>query len=234
MRSVRKIIVALLVFVVLIVVLPLLFPPLRQAPRYVGLLMQKPPDSLPVPVQGVKPSRLADTWGAARSGGRRHEGIDIFARRNTPILSASPGIVLRVGINELGGRVIVVMGPGGYRHYYAHLERHSAHTTGDWVEQGEVIGYVGNSGNARTTPPHLHYGIYTSGGAINPYRLLTGKKRRDAEPSAGTFFRGRDGGCGGVKVALAIFAAGRAGRRGRGLLAYPFLSPVTELPLPHA
>ncbi len=234
MRLARKIIVTLLAFVILIVVLPLVFPPLRQAPRYVILLMQKPPDSLPVPVQGVRPSALADTWGSARSGGRRHEGIDIFARRNTPILSVSAGIVMRVGGNELGGRVIVVMGPGGHRHYYAHLERHSAHTPGDWVEQGEVIGYVGNSGNARTTPPHLHYGIYTSGGAINPYPLLTGKKGRGTEPSADMFFRGTDGGCGGVNRTLAIFAAGRTGRSGRGLPAYSSISPVTELPLPHA
>lgn len=234
MRPVRKIITALLVFAIMIAVLPLLFPPLRQAPRYVDLLLRKPPDWLPVPVQGVKPSGLADTWGAARSGGRRHEGIDIFARRNTPILSVTEGIVMRVGVNDLGGRVIVVMGPGGQRHYYAHLERHSAHTPGDWVEQGEVIGYVGNYGNARSTPPHLHYGIYTSGGAINPYPLLTARKRRASAPSAGIFFRGRDHGCGGVKVALAIFAAGRTGMSGQGLLAYPSFSTVTELPLTHA
>lgn len=175
----QRVIIMLLIFALLMGVLPLLFPPLRNLPGYVGLLLEKSPHSLPVPVHGIKPSRLADTWGAARSGGRRHEGIDIFAPKNTPILSATHGIVSRVGWNELGGRVISIMGPGGDRHYYAHLERHTDHKPGDWVKRGEVIGYVGNSGNARTTPAHLHYGIYRfSGGAINPYPLLTGKSAR--------------------------------------------------------
>lgn len=175
----RRIIITIIVFALIMGVLPLLFPPLRNLPAYVGLLLEESPDSLLVPVRGVKPSRLADTWGAARSGGRRHEGIDIFAPKNTPVLSATHGIVLRVGVNELGGNVIMVMGPGGDRHYYAHLERHTDHEAGDWVKPGEVIGYVGNSGNARTTPSHLHYGIYRfRGGAINPYPLLTGKPGR--------------------------------------------------------
>ncbi len=130
------------------------------------------PAALPVPVAGVKPAQLADTWGGARSGGRRHEGIDIFATRGTPVLSSTEGIVLRVGTNRLGGQVVWVLGPGGQRHYYAHLDRYGDVRAGMRVRTGSILGYVGNTGNAATTPPHLHYGIYMAGGAINPYPLL--------------------------------------------------------------
>lgn len=130
------------------------------------------PSVLPVPVAGVKPAQLADTWGGARSEGRKHEGIDIFARRGTPVLSSTEGIVVRVGTNRLGGQVVWVLGPGGQRHYYAHLDRYGDVHAGMRVAPGSVVGYVGNTGNARTTPPHLHYGIYETGGAINPYPFL--------------------------------------------------------------
>lgn len=130
------------------------------------------PAALPVPVAGVKPAQLVDTWGGARSGGRKHEGIDIFARRGTPVLSATEGIVLDVGTNRLGGQVVWVLGPGGQRHYYAHLDRYGDVRAGMRVAPGTIVGYVGNTGNAATTPPHLHYGIYTVRGAIDPYPLL--------------------------------------------------------------
>lgn len=130
------------------------------------------PSVLPVPVAGIKPGQLADTWGGARSEGRKHEGIDIFARRGTPVLSSTEGIVMRVGTNRLGGQVVWVLGPGGQRHYYAHLDRYGDVHAGMRVAPGSVVGYVGNTGNARTTPPHLHYGIYEAGGAINPYPFL--------------------------------------------------------------
>lgn len=134
---------------------------------------QPPPRSLPIPVEGVAKSQLRDSYGDLRSGGRRHEGIDIFAGRHTPVLSATEGYVSGLGRNRLGGLVVWVTGPGGWRHYYAHLERWSDVREGQWVEPGTIIGYVGNSGNASTTPTHLHYGIYpTSGGTINPYPLL--------------------------------------------------------------
>ena len=124
---------------------------------------------LAIPVQGLQ--QITDTWGAARGKGRRHEGVDIFARRGTPVLSATQGIVREVGTNNLGGKVIWVTGPALSSHYYAHLEGYAPDIqAGDWVEIGTVLGYVGNSGNAKTTPPHLHYGIYLKGqGAVNPY-----------------------------------------------------------------
>lgn len=127
------------------------------------------PNSLPNPITGAY---LTDTWGAARSGGRRHEGIDIFAERGTPIHGTTQGIVRRVGLDDLGGNVVYVVGPGRSGHYYAHLDNFANISEGDWVEAGDVLGYVGDTGNAKGTPPHVHYGIYTSEGAINPYPLL--------------------------------------------------------------
>nr|WP_246351441.1 M23 family metallopeptidase [Deinobacterium chartae] len=153
-----------------------LYPYLQVAYRYMQLMSEEMPESLPVPVRGVSQRSLVDTWGGARSEGRRHEGIDIFAPRNTEILSTTRGVVERIGENRLGGRTVTILGPGGHHHYYAHLERYPDLEVGDWVEPGDVVGYVGDSGNARGTPPHLHYGIYRPGWeAINPYPLLTGR-----------------------------------------------------------
>lgn len=131
------------------------------------------PVHLPVPVDGVAARQLRDGWDSPRSGGRRHRGIDIFAPRNTPIRSTTRGLVLTVGTNRLGGRVVRVLGPGPMWHYYAHLERYGPVHPGDFIQAGQVVGYVGDSGNARGTPTHLHYGIYRfEGGAVNPYPFL--------------------------------------------------------------
>lgn len=126
-------------------------------------------NSLPSPLPG---QRLADTWGAARSQGRSHEGIDIFAERGTPIQTTTQGVISKVGENTLGGRVVVVVGPSGAGHYYAHMEDYADIEVNDWVKAGDIIGYVGDSGNAKGTPPHVHYGIYIKGSAVNPYPLL--------------------------------------------------------------
>lgn len=149
----------------------LLWPALKNAHRYAVLMNAPVPTakSLPNPLPG---SRFVDTWGGARSGGRKHEGVDIFAPRNTPIRATTRGVVWNVGSNSLGGRTVTILGPGGQRHYYAHLERYPDLLRGNWVEQGDVVGYVGDSGNARGTPTHLHYGIYAMQGAINPFPLL--------------------------------------------------------------
>ena len=72
----------------------------------------------------------------------------------------------------MGGNVVSILGPGGVGHYYAHLQQFADIQPGDWVEVGSVLGYVGDSGNAKGTPPHVHYGIYTQSGAVNPYPLL--------------------------------------------------------------
>lgn len=166
----------LLAAIVLIALGAILQPWLESAVYLVRLGRLPAPTVLPVPVAGVKPSGLRDTWGGARGEGRRHEGIDIFAKRGTPVLSSTEGVVVRVGTNRLGGQVVWVLGPGGQRHYYAHLERYGDVHAGMRVAPGKVLGYVGTTGNAAGTPPHLHYGIYETGGAINPYPFLRPEK----------------------------------------------------------
>lgn len=171
-----------------------LAPPVREAWWRIELLRAEPPRALPVPVDGVEPGDLADSWGASRPGGRRHEGIDIFARRRTPIRATTRGIVARRGPNPLGGRTVTILGPGGWRHYYAHLQSYAGESKGDRVEAGQVVGYVGTSGDAPPNAPHLHYGIYTRDGPIDPYPLLTA--RTDPAPrrsSPGPPAAGRSG-----------------------------------------
>ena len=133
-------------------------------------------NQLPVPVQGIKRHGLKDTWGASRSQGRAHEGIDILAPRGTKVYRATDGLIADLRNNNLGGKVIWVMGPAGSWHYYAHLDSHKRGlNVGDAVKKGDLIGYVGNTGNARSTAPHLHYGIYLNGkgrGAVNPFPYL--------------------------------------------------------------
>lgn len=131
---------------------------------------------LPIPVQHVSARQLQDTWGNARSMGRSHEGIDILAPRGTKVTSTTEGLIASLKGNPLGGNVVWILGPAGSWHYYAHLEKHKRGlNVGDYVHRGDVIGYVGNSGNARHTVTHLHYGIYLAGkgrGATNPYPYL--------------------------------------------------------------
>ncbi len=148
------------------------WPWLALAGYGVRLATMPAPASLPMPLPGLKPRDLADTWHAPRSPRRRHEGIDIFAKKGTPVFSTTEGIVFSRGQHALGGNVVWVYGPGGQRHYYAHLDRFADVASGDRVQAGTLLGFVGNTGNARTTPAHLHYGVYGKAGAINPYPLL--------------------------------------------------------------
>lgn len=147
--------------------------PFLESSLYAVQLAAKPvPAALPMPVPGIGRGVLQDSWHAARSGGRRHEGIDLFSGRGTPVRATTEGIVLRRSQNRLGGNVVWVLGPGGHRHYYAHLERFADVAAGQRILPGTILGFVGNSGNARSTPPHLHYGIYGTAGAINPFPFL--------------------------------------------------------------
>jgi len=143
-------------------------------PYRVAALAGKPRDTaLALPVEGVERARVADTWGQARSEGRSHEGTDIFAARGTPVYSATEGYVVRAGTNRLGGTIVFVVGPGGIRYYYAHLERIAdGMEFGTKVTRDTVLGFVGNTGNASGTPPHLHFGMYGRSGPENPYPLL--------------------------------------------------------------
>ena len=139
------------------------------------LVTADPPARLPMPV-AVPPEAVADTWRAPRSGGRAHQGVDIFAARGTPVLSTTEGLIVNVGENAMGGRTVMVLGPGGQRHYYAHLDRYGGFDEGDWVEPGALIGHVGSTGNAAPGAPHLHYGIYDGGEAIDPLPLLRAER----------------------------------------------------------
>jgi hypothetical protein len=129
---------------------------------------------LAFPVQGVGNDAIRSRYGADRDAGRRrHEGIDIFAPRGTPVLAATRGRVVNVGDNRLGGRVVWLHDDERNQNlYYAHLDQQIA-VEGQRVERGDTIGLVGNTGNARTTPPHLHFGIYRRGrGTVDPFPFV--------------------------------------------------------------
>jgi peptidoglycan LD-endopeptidase LytH len=129
-----------------------------------------PPDATPgflCPVVGG--AAFANTWGAPRSGGRRHKGVDMFAPRNTPLQAVVSGKVT-FSSNTLGGRSTHVYGDDGVTYYYAHLEGYPSDiSSGQHVSAGTIVGYLGNSGNARYTSPHLHFEIRPGGVAVNPY-----------------------------------------------------------------
>jgi murein DD-endopeptidase MepM/ murein hydrolase activator NlpD len=120
------------------------------------------------------PHTFSSTYGAPRSGGRSHEGNDIFAPMGTPLLASENGVIADMGVGTLGGIKLWVHGESGTQYYYAHLIEYAAGITdGTHVRAGDVIGYVGNTGNAISTPPHLHYEIHPDGGGpIDPYPLL--------------------------------------------------------------
>ena len=148
----------------------------------VARLYTKPPDeTLSMPVQDVTKRQVTNTWHAPRGTDRRHEGQDIFAPRGTPILSATDGYIIRIGENSLGGQTVSVMGAGGRVYYYAHLDSYAPRIEeGDYVTTKTVLGYVGTTGNASGTPPHLHFGVYSSSGAINPLPLLNDRPQEKA------------------------------------------------------
>jgi len=104
-----------------------------------------------------------------RSGERLHERQDIFAERGTIVRSATEAYMTRVGENSLGWNTVFVTGAGGRTYYYAHLDSFaSGLTVGNYITTETIIGYVGTTGNAVGTPPHLHFGVYTSAGAVDP------------------------------------------------------------------
>ena len=142
------------------------------------------------PVPAVTPSALRSIFGDPRDAGRRrHEGVDIFARRGTPVVAASDGVVTRVGESDLGGRVVWLWNATrGQAHYYAHLSEQLV-TAGQLVRRGDVIGRIGNTGNARTAPPHLHFGIYAGRGAVDPAPFVRPLPGAGAAPAAASVER---------------------------------------------
>lgn len=132
--------------------------------------------SLDFPVEG---GRVGSIWGDDRdAGARRHEGIDIFAPKRTPALAAADGIVTSVREGGIGGKVVFMRPEGkAFSLYYAHLDEQLV-SNGQRVKAGDTLGLVGNTGNARTTPPHLHFGIYARGGAVNPFPFVNPTVKR--------------------------------------------------------
>ena len=133
---------------------------------------------LAFPVVGVDDGAIWSAFGAERDGGRRaHRGVDIFAARGTPALAATDGWVTRVETTRVGGNVVWLQPLfGNMRVYYAHLDQQWVQP-GDFVLAGQPLGAVGNTGNAITTPPHLHFGVYVRqpgvrGGARDPAEFL--------------------------------------------------------------
>ncbi len=153
--------------------LPAAAIPAATAPAITGLLL---------PVAGIAPTQLIDTFGDDRQGTRRHEALDIMAARGTPVLAASDGKVAKLFTSVLGGLTIYEFDPAGtYCYYYAHLDHYQPGLVeGQSLKRGDVIGYVGSTGDASEDAPHLHFAIFllgpekqwSKGTAINPYPLL--------------------------------------------------------------
>ena len=137
---------------------------------------------LALPVQGLEAGDLRDTFDEMRGGSRRHEALDILAPRNTPVLAVEDGKVAKLFLSDAGGMTIYQFDPTEeYAYYYAHLERYAdGLKDGDRVKRGQVIGYVGTTGNAPRDTPHLHFAIFRltdekrwwQGIPLDPYPIL--------------------------------------------------------------
>jgi murein DD-endopeptidase MepM/ murein hydrolase activator NlpD len=177
-----------LLVLALVVSSPLWSWPLRHVELLMGAWNYRhAPGQMVVPVDGMAVSSLVSTWHAPRSGGRRHEGADLFAKKGTPVRSAVNGHVWRVGHDSLGGQVVWVLGEGHTLYYYAHLDAFAdGLRIGHHVKRGDALGFVGNTGNARTTPPHLHFGMYRVGlrglRAVDPIPRL--QQKASVRPTA--------------------------------------------------
>lgn len=147
-----------------------------------------PGASLLIPVRGIRPEQLRDSYDDARSGGRVHNAIDIMAPAGTPVLAAADGVIHRLRTGGMGGVTIYQIGADGRTmYYYAHLQRYAAGIRdGLSVRRGQVIAYVGDTGNAGPGNYHLHFSVgylrdtqrYWDSDNVNPYPLLAGEYAR--------------------------------------------------------
>jgi len=118
---------------------------------------------------------FSDSWGAPRSGGRTHKGVDMIAARGVPIVAIFSGTIHRLSNSALGGKSIYFRSDAGDLYYYAHLDAFADIGPGQHVSAGHVIGYNGSTGNAPDYLPHLHFEYHPGGGgAVNPYPLVRG------------------------------------------------------------
>lgn len=159
----------------------------------------EPPFEVVFPQETSK-TYFSSTYGARRSGGRRHKGNDLMAPRMTEVYAIAAGTIFHVGINRLSGRNVKIDHGGGWHSYYLHLNNDNIGTDdGDapWaftvapgveegmeVEAGQLIGWVGDSGNAEWTSPHTHFELRRDGAAIDPYGILQNAFERDRQQEA--------------------------------------------------
>lgn len=144
------------------------------------------PGRLRVPVAGVRPEQLVDTYTQSRSQGRAHNAIDIPAPRGTPVVAVADGRVLKLFQSDQGGTTLYQLDPDGRTvYYYAHLAGYAPGIReGQVLRSGETLGYVGDTGNAGAGNHHLHFGVsvvanpqqYWGGRDVNPYPLLRGTR----------------------------------------------------------
>lgn len=146
-------------------------PELLSSGEYTLSLTTGP--SLNFPLKAGRANQIQSIFGDGRDGNtRKHEGIDIFAPFRTPVIAVAKGRVTAVNENKLGGKVVWLRPEGkDFTLYYAHLDEQTV-GIGDQVNYGDTLGRMGNTGNAKTTPPHLHFGIYTNGGAVDPFPFV--------------------------------------------------------------
>lgn len=147
-----------------------------------GLVDELRERRLTIPVEGYDRGRLVQSFDDPRGGSRRHEAIDILAPRNTPVLAAEDGTIARLFTSRAGGTTLYQYDPSErFVYYYAHLERYAdGLVEGQQLRRGQVIGYVGTSGNAPPNTPHLHFAIFEltgrkrwwEGNPIDPYEVL--------------------------------------------------------------
>lgn len=162
--------------------LPSPFPPTPNTSPAIQIPEGAAPNNLIIPVAGVRPDQLRDTFSESRSEGRVHDAIDIPAPLGTPVLAAADGRIVKLFQSERGGTTIYQLSTDNrFVYYYAHLDRYAEGLTeGYFAKQGETIAYVGDSGNAGAGNYHLHFSValisdpkhYWSGQNINPYPLL--------------------------------------------------------------
>ena len=193
-------------------------PELLRGGRYTLTISGAP--TLTFPVHGGRLGDIRSVFGDPRDDGERsHHGVDIFASRGTPVVAASEGTITRVRTTPLGGKVIWLRDHRDRQSlYYAHLDSQFV-TVGQWVQPGDTLGLVGNTGNAVTTPPHLHFAIYRRGeGPVDPWPFIASPASR-LPP---------------LEVDTAVLGQWtRSAREGLRLRARPTLDspPLEELPL---
>lgn len=159
-------------------VAPPIAPPVASAATAAGATSVK----LLIPVRGVTANQLSDTFGQPRGAERRHEALDIMAPMGTPVLAVADGKVVKLFDSKPGGLTLYQFDPSEtYSYYYAHLDRYASGVKeGAQLKRGDLIGYVGATGNADAAAPHLHFAVFElapqkhwwQGTPVNPYLLL--------------------------------------------------------------